>query len=384
MTRFDSLREYPHVKLERLLGAGWHASPYNLSVGEPKIPTPPGIQEAMQSSTFGYPPLDGTPELREAWAHSLYERDGTAIEPNNAIACCGTREGLFSIIQTAALVEDFTGERVLVANPHYQIYSGAAILVGLQPATYSLEALLADPGSANLDSVRALVLCNPDNPTGAVVSSQEVAQLLQLACKHKFLLIVDEAYLDTWFDQKPASALTTAANMGTDALEHLIATQSLSKRSGLAQLRSGIMAGGKKIMTALRKYRRYHGVALAHPVQLASTQAWRDSARSKDIRKGFETRRNAAMHALQKHEVAVQVPPAGMFLWFNVGHEDTAFTTSLFAETQVVVLPGTYLCWPDDNGANPGEGFIRTAFVHDEATITHAYDLLGQHIKEYS
>ena len=114
----------------------------------------------------------------------------------------------------------------------------------MQPETYDLTHLLAEPGGYPLDQTRIVVLCNPDNPTGHVASSDDITRLLELALAHKFLVLVDEAYLDTWFEAKPDSALTIAHGMGSEAVEHLAVTHSLSKRSGLAQLRSGMMAGG--------------------------------------------------------------------------------------------------------------------------------------------
>ena len=373
----NSLGEYPHTKLTKLLGTSWPRAAYNLAVGEPQEPTPPDIQDALATHAFGYPPLDGTLELREAWARWLHDRDGVEHSPASAIACCGTREGLFSIIQTAALLEKFTGDRVLVGNPHYQIYSGAALLAGMQPLTYNLTHLLAEPRDYPLDQTRIVVLCNPDNPTGHVASSDDITRLLELALAHKFLVIVDEAYLDTWFAVKPDSALTVAHGMGAEAVEHLAVTHSLSKRSGLAQLRSGMMAGGSTIIKGLRRYRRYHGVALPHPIQAASVLAWQDTERSEQLRLGFLARRDAALQGLASESVQVPPPAAGMFVWLQTHRDEIEFCHDIYQKSQVVLLPGTYLCWPESDGSNIGKGFVRGAFVHDAEKVQSAFELVG-------
>ena len=370
------LQPYPFERLRALFAGVAPPSdrrPINLSLGEPKHPTPQFILDALAAGAKGvanYPTTIGPAALREAIAEWLVRRHGLAtLDPaTQVLPVLGSREALFAFAQTV-IDRSRQGATVVVPNPFYQIYEGAAILAGA--TAFCVDSLAAHGFAPRWESVpdevwrktQLLYVCSPDNPTGRVMTLDNWRELFALSDRHGFVIAADECYSEVYFDEArpPLGSLAAATALGREGYPRLVAFGSLSKRSNAPGLRSGYVAGDARLVKAFLLYRTYHGSSMSPAVAAASIAAWRDEA---------HVRSNRAEYARKFAELAPRVaavsgataPDAAFYLWTPVSGDDAAFAKALHAEEAVAVLPGSYL-GRDAHGANPGSGYVRIALV---------------------
>jgi len=279
----------------------------------------------------------------------------------------GTREALFAFAQT--VVQAGNGELVVMPNPFYQIYEGAAWLAGAEP--YFLNTTASTGYLPDLHGVppsvwqrcRLLYLCSPGNPTGAIMSIAFLRHALELAERYDFFIAADECYSDLYLDEtQPAPSLLRAAwEAGRTRFERCVVFHSLSKRSSLPGLRSGLVAGDPNLIASFLQYRTYHGCAMPVPTQLASVTAWSDEAHVAANRHLYQRKFELVLPILSP-VLPLQRPAGGFYLWPQVDDDDAAFTRALFERTHLTILPGSYLA-RDAHGLNPGRGRVRISLV---------------------
>lgn len=376
----DRLQSYPFEKLAALKADRTpppDRTPLALYIGEPKHPTPALITDALTAQLHQlavYPTTRGTPELRTAIAGWLSRRfqlgDGAqlGIDPERQILPVnGTREALFAIAQ--AVIDRRSAPLVLMPNPFYQIYEGAALLAGAEPRYL---ACLAENGfipdfaavdAATWERCQLLYICSPGNPTGAVFNAETFAYLIELAQRHNFIIVSDECYSEIYQDENspPLGLLQVAAAIGNSEFKQCLVFHSLSKRSNAPGLRSGFVAGDAAVIAQFFAYRTYHGCAMALPVQSASAAAWNDETHVRTNRQLYREKFTAVLEILNP-VLPVTQPAAGFYLWPETPIADTDFTRLLFAQENVTVLPGSFLAREVD-GVNPGAQRIRLALV---------------------
>jgi N-succinyldiaminopimelate aminotransferase len=378
--RLASLQPYPFQKLAVLIRGITpppNKPPIRLSIGEPQHAPPALVLEALSAQLGGlghYPATQGSAELRRAiaaWATRRFHLDRIMLDPErHVLPVAGTREALFSVAQ--AIIDPGACARrpyVLMPNPFYQIYEGAALLAGAQP--YFLNN--TESNNFRLDLARVpeevwrrtqlVYICSPDNPTGSVLPQREFARLIELASRYDFVIASDECYSEIYFDEaRPPTGLLQAANdLGIADYRRCLVFNSLSKRSSLPGLRSGFVAGDGEIMQQYRQYRTYHGCALSPPAQAASIAAWGDETHVRTNRELYRTKLDAVLEILQP-SLAVHKPQAGFFLWPKTPQDDETFARELYARENVLVLPGSYLS-REAAGINPGNHRVRLALV---------------------
>jgi succinyldiaminopimelate transaminase len=384
--RYDSLPPYPFPRLRALLDAHQPgAPPINLTVGEPQHPFPDFVTQILmaESAGFGrYPPMEGTPALREAIAAWLARRYGLpagCIDPaRHVLALNGTREGLFNAA-LALVPARKAGQQpaVLMPNPFYQCYAGAAVAAGAEPiylpatrATGFLPDFSAVP-AALLERTAAAYLCSPANPQGTCVSLAAWTDLIALARRHDFVILADECYAEIYLGAPPPGVLQAAA--ATGSLAQVLAFHSLSKRSNLPGLRSGFVAGDAALIARFAHLRNYGGAPLPGPVQAASAAVWAEESHVEENRARYRTKFTLAEQILG-NRFGFYKPDGGFYLWLDVEDgERTALT--LWREAGLRVLPGRYLGHDAEEGnpaSNPGHPFIRMALVADEASTETA------------
>ncbi len=373
----DRLYPYPFERLARL-NAG--ATPpadrphIALSIGEPRHAPPAFVGAALTAALDRlavYPKAAGLPELRAAcagWLERRFALGAGAVDPATmVIPVNGTREGLFSFVQ--AVLDPAAGGLVLMPNPFYQIYEGAALLAGATP--HYLDTTAATGFLPDLDAVpaetwrqcRILFICSPGNPTGAVMDEAYLLRVLELAARHDFVVASDECYADIYLDEDapPPGLLGACLRASNPRFERCAVFHSLSKRSSVPGLRSGFVAGDPRIMDGFRLYRTYHGCAVPEMVQLASVPAWSDDAHAAANRRLYQ-QKFAAVVPILAEVMPVSRPDAAFYLWLETPGDDEAFTRGLYAAENVTVLPGRYLS-RDHAGGNPGAGRVRVSLV---------------------
>lgn len=368
--RFSDLPDHAFPRLRALLDA--HApggTPVAMSIGEPTHPMPPFLGEVIAANLqgfAGYPPNEGTPDLLDAISAWIARRYGVEVGRDRIMALNGTREGLYNVAM-ALCPERKDGRRpvVLIPNPFYQVYMVAALSVGAEPvfvpateATGHLPDYASLPAEV-LDRTAMAYLCSPANPQGAVADRAYWTRLLGLAERHDFLLLADECYSEIYRDAPPDGVLAAAKAAGADP-ERVLAFHSLSKRSNLAGLRSGFVAGGPEAMARMRRLRSYAGAPLPLPLQRVAERAWADEAHVEASRGMYREKYRIADEVLGGVP-GYAAPQAGFFLWLPVGDGEAA-ALRLWREAGVRVLPGAYLA-RDAGQGNPGKGYIRVALV---------------------
>ena len=371
----DRLQPYPFERLRQLFAGITPAAdlaPINLSIGEPKHPTPPFILEAYAKALSGiasYPLTIGVPQLREAiaaWATRRFQLK--AIDPSTQVLpVTGTREALFSFAQT--VIVRTRDARVVAPNPFYQIYEGAALLAGAKPLYLPT---IADDGfrmrfetltAAEWRNVQLVYVCSPGNPTGHVMTLDEWKQLFDLSDRHGFIIASDECYSEIYFEEgkPPLGSLQAAAQLGRDRYQRLVMFCSLSKRSSVPGMRSGFVAGDADALQKFLLYRTYHGTAMSLAVQHASIAAWQDEAHVIENRRLY-TQKFAHATPIIASRLPCSIPDAAFYLWARTPIGDTEYAQRLYAEKNVTVLPGSYLS-RETNTGNPGTGYVRIALV---------------------
>lgn len=399
--RLDLLRNYPFRRLAALLdGLEPLLAPIQLQIGEPQNAVPDLVAPAVAQNMHlmgKYPSPGGAPGYLDAVARFLerrYRLDDGCIDPSRQVtALCGTREGLFQAGLSAIMRKRRTNPditpAILVPNPMYHVYFGAAVVGGA-------EAILVDSLAENrfvpdyasvpedvLDRTAICYLCTPGNPTGAVASRDAITRMLALARKHDFVLAVDECYSEIWFDSPPAGGFDAATDLG-GGTDNLLVFNSLSKRSGSPGLRCGFAAGDPVLIDHLSRIRSYGGAQVPGALMAAGEALWRDEAHSVENRAKYKTLKEIADSHLSVLP-GYSAPEAGFFLWLDMSHtlgtgEQAAI--ALWRDAGVKVLPGRYMARPDPKtDATPGDSFIRIALVHEPETVEDAMGRIASVLK---
>ncbi|MCC7199016.1 MAG: succinyldiaminopimelate transaminase [Gammaproteobacteria bacterium] len=385
------LHPYPFERLARLKAGVYPPEGLReiaLSIGEPRHAPPPFIAEALVAAlnTLGtYPAALGLPELRAAcagWLERRFRLAAGSVDPATMVLPVnGTREALFAFVQ-AAVDATKPAPAVLMPNPFYQIYEGAALLAGAEPVYLETSAanrwlpdLEAVPAST-WDRCQVLFICTPGNPTGAVMDHAYLARVLELADRHGFIVASDECYSDIYLDEAapPPGLLEACARLGR-GFERCVVFHSLSKRSSVPGLRSGFVAGDPALLAQFRLYRTYHGCAVPVHTQLASIPAWQDDAHVVVNRALYREKFDAVLPILERC-LEVGRPDASFYLWPRVPDadepgSDEAFAKALYAYQAITTLPGSYLS-RTVAGRNPGHGYLRISLVAPPAECVEA------------
>lgn len=388
--RLAALPPGPFARLASLLGdVKPGKDPISLTIGDPSGAVPEFVRTALADSaaSFGnYPAINGTQDWRNAAGEWLNRRFAlnSAIDPEkHLLPLNGTREGLFSVLFPFT-PESKEGGRPIVAmpNPFYQCYAAAALSAGAEPLYVPA---LKDNGflpdfaglpPQTLERLTAVYICSPSNPEGAVADEAYWTALFRLAEQYDFIVLADECYADIWFDKPPACALPVRFSQ-SGGFSHLLTFHSLSKRSGLPGLRSGIVAGCPGLIEKFRAFRNVAGPTVPGPLQAASAAAWRDEAHVTANRLAYAEKLAAAERILGNRMTR---PDGGFFLWLQVGHGEE-FALKAWRDQGVRVLPGAYMGrenLPGKNQTNPGFSYVRVALVNDLSTIMTALERLRE------
>lgn len=389
----NSLTEYPFQYLSELLQGVESESNdlIGLHIGEPKGNPPEEALDIIKNgakSYSKYPTSNGEDSLRESYCNWLVKRFSIKdVDPKkNVLPVSGTREGIFSFIQSVIDTSQ-KNPKVILPNPFYKIYEGAAIMAGAEP--YYVNSLEREGFKPDFESIpervwkdcQLLILCSPSNPTGYCLTKEEYKLLLDKAERYDFLLCSDECYIDIYKSSSKAPIGLLECDDITRRDSRSVVFHSLSKRSNLAGLRSGFICASEEIIKKLSLYRTYHGVTLSLPTQMASTWAWNDNNHVEENRIEYDKRYEAAISCLDSSENIMR-PEGGFYIWLKLPCDDKDFAVSLYAKQGVLALPGSYL-GKEIEKHNPGEGFLRLAVVHDIETVIKAFSAVNKTLLDF-
>ena len=384
------LHPYPFAKMATLLADSIPADGYSeikLGIGEPKHEPPAFVLDVLRENLdkiSRYPTTNGMFELRQTIAHWLEKRFFLShVDANTQVLpVMGTREAIFSFVQ--AVINHDTADNestsssasnasplVVMPNPFYQIYEGAAILAQATP--HFVPCTLDNDFKGDYRAVpkdvwartQLVFVCSPNNPTGSVMTMEDWEYLIRLSDQYGFVIASDECYSELYFDTAPIGLLQACANLGRRNFKNCIVFHSLSKRSNLPGLRSGFVAGDAKILQSYLQYRTYQGCAMPIPHQLASIAAWQDEKHVAHNRALYQEKFALWMSELGEL-LDLRMPEAGFYFWIKVPEpfdgDDEVFVKALYEQANIHALAGRYLSREVD-GNNPGKGYVRVALV---------------------
>lgn len=384
------LHPYPFAKMATLLADSIPADGYSeikLGIGEPKHEPPAFVLDVLRENLdkiSRYPTTNGMFELRQTIAHWLEKRFFLShVDANTQVLpVMGTREAIFSFVQAVINHDAADNEStsssasnasplVVMPNPFYQIYEGAAILAQATP--HFVPCTLDNNFKGDYRAVpkdvwartQLVFVCSPNNPTGSVMTMEDWEYLIRLSDQYGFVIASDECYSELYFDTAPIGLLQACANLGRRNFKNCIVFHSLSKRSNLPGLRSGFVAGDAKILQSYLQYRTYQGCAMPIPHQLASIAAWQDEKHVAHNRALYQEKFALWMSELGEL-LDLRMPEAGFYFWIKVPEpfdgDDEVFVKALYEQANIHALAGRYLSREVD-GNNPGKGYVRVALV---------------------
>lgn len=368
----------PFQRLAELLeGETPGLDPVVMTIGEPQHAIPDFTAEVLAENIGDfrrYPPINGTPEFRQAvagWLDRRYRLGGTIDADHGVLPLNGSREGLSfgAIAARDQLDKGLDHPVVVLPNPFYQTYAAAAhvadaraVLLDAVPGNNFLPDL--DNLDADLlDETVAFYIASPTNPEGYPADIAFWQRLIGLARKHRFHIFADECYSEIYRSDPPPGILEAARAMNTD-FSNIIVLNSLSKRSNLAGLRCGFAAGDPVF---LRKWAKFRGLAapqVSLPAQAVAVRAYQDEAHVAENRRLYNEKFEAAERFLGPIMGSV-TPEGGFFLWLDVGKwgDGVTVTKRLWRDIGVKVVPGGFLASDQSDGSNPGRDFIRIGLV---------------------
>lgn len=358
-------------------------APVMLSLGEPQNQPPAFVAEELARAAADwsrYPPPRGTSAYAEACLAWLTRRYGLPTGMIDArrmfLPLAGTREGLFfaALATTPAETEPTEKPIILMPNPFYHVYAGAATAAGAEviyiPATRE-SGFLPDYGALSPDILARTTLCytcSPSNPQGAVASLAQLRDLIALARRYDFTIAFDECYAEIYTGVPPPGAIEAAAGLG-GTLDNMLVFHSLSKRSSAPGLRCGFVVGDPRQIRAIEGLLRVGGAGVPLPTLAAGTRLWREEDHVQANRARYQANFAVAERILG-NRFDFRKPAGGFFLWLDVGDGESA-TLTLWREAGIKVLPGAYMCSDGAGGGNPGASYVRIALVYD-AELTEA------------
>ncbi|MBW2094542.1 MAG: LL-diaminopimelate aminotransferase [Deltaproteobacteria bacterium] len=335
----------------------------DLGVGDPDIPTPPHIIQALKKAAdepqnHRYPSYSGMSAFKETVAQWYGERFGVTLDPaKEVITLIGSKEGIAHF--PLAFIN--AGDIVLVPSPGYPVYRIATLFAGGEPYTmpllkenYFLPDLDAIPDEV-ADRARIMVINYPNNPTSATADPAFFSKVVAFAKKHRIIVCHDAAYTEMAFDgYKPPSFLEVEG-----AKEIGLEFHSLSKTYNMTGWRIGFAVGNPGGIEGLSAIKSNVDSGVFQAVQLAGIEALRgDQSCVDEMVRTYQARRDEMVKGLREMGFEVTSPKATFYLWVQVpgGYSSTSFAARLLEEAGLVVTPG--------NGfGEPGEGYFRIALT---------------------
>ncbi len=346
----------------------------DLSIGDPDIPTPEHIVNAMKRAVekpehHRYPSYEGMLSFRQAAANWYKGRFGVTLDPKTEVlSLIGSKEGIGHI--PLAFVNP--GDVVLVPSPGYPVYPVGTLFAGGEAYPMPLReqnAFLPDfkviPEEV-FKRAKLMFLNYPNNPTSATAPDAFFREAIALAEKYNIIICHDAAYSEIYYDnKKPKSFLDIEG-----ASEVGIEIHSLSKTFNMTGWRIGFAVGNKNVIAGLGKIKTNLDSGIFQAIQEASITALQteDSVLS-DIRNIYQDRRDIFYEGLKGLDFQLNKPEATFYLWAKVptGFDSTKFVAHLLEKSGVLGTPGVGF------GA-PGEGYIRFALTQNADRIKEAVE----------
>jgi aspartate aminotransferase len=356
---------------------------HRLNIGQPDVDSPPEFFEGLsvyQDSVVKYDESVGSLDLRQSWSDFILRTSNLKVRPEEIIITVGASEALIFAFMTCC----DPGDEIIIFEPTYANFIGFAALAGIKliPVATYLENNFKLPPREEINVVfsnrtRAILLCNPNNPTGTFYTQQDLALLLEICEENNIFLIVDETYREIVFDSLTPFSVQHIAEDN----KRVIVIDSLSKRFSLCGARIGCLAtSNQEVISAISNIAQ---ARLAAPTieQFACAHMLKslDQNYLNSLRSCYESRRDALINALSDIPQLTFSTPSGAFYLVarlpiqNSEHFCRFMLNSFSYEGETIFLApgaGFYLT------PNAGEDTVRIAFVLEELRLIRAVTIL--------
>lgn len=389
--RAEAIQESPIRKLAPLANAARARGVkiFHLNIGQPDVPTPPEFLRAVAAFSepvLAYGPSEGLPELRQAMVE-YFRRYEITLEPRDILIANGGSEAILFAFNVVA----DEGQEIVIPEPFYTNYNGYAEMANLKvvPVRTRAEDGFHLPPDAALEKAvtprtRAILVCSPNNPTGTVLSWEELERLAQFVRRHDLFLIADEVYKE--FTYGGARHRSVLELRGIE--ERVIVVDSISKRFSACGARVGaVISRNPEVMAAMLKFGQ---ARLCPPTleQLGAVAAYRLPESYFDgVRAEYQRRRDVMYEGLTRDPGIVLRKPDGAFYMIvkmaGVADSDdfARFLLEDFdldGETVMVAPAGGFYATP---GAGTDE--VRMAYVLTAPKIERAIEVFLAGLARY-
>ena len=344
----------------------------NLSIGDPDMPTPPHIVEAMKKSICNpcrhrYPSYEGMLAFRTAAAGWYKKTMNVALNPEDEVlTLIGSKEGIAHI----PLAFLNPGDVSLVPDPAYPVYNIGTVLADGRP--YRMPLLSENDFLPDLDAVpgdvakkaKLMFINYPNNPTSATASIKFFEEVVDFANENNILVIHDNAYSEMTYDGYKAPSFLSVNGAKDIGIE----THSLSKTYNMTGWRIGFAVGNRDILAGLGKVKTNVDSGAFEAVQDAGIVALTGSQDCvREMNRVYRERRDALLAGLKELGLEVKPPKATFYVWVRVKGSSLDFTEMLLKRTGIVATPGMGF-------GEYGEGYIRFALTQPVDRINEAVE----------
>jgi len=356
----DQLATYPAVAIDQrkaeLIANG--QTVFDFGKGDPEEPPPSFVSDALRSAVvrrLPYPKVKGSKAVREAISAYLQRRFGVQVDPDTQIVpTSGSKEAVFHL-PLLVIDRDSDDRGVVFPDPGYPAYQRGALFAGGEAIAVRLSGdHILRPWELDagiIERTRMIWLNTPHNPSGAVMSLDDLKRAADFCRSKNILLASDETYADVYHQDPPHSLLESGS-------EGVLVLHSLSKRSGMTGYRSGFVAGDPAIMERFTALRTNPGLVPTDFVNAAAVAAWSDDDHTEERREVFRQKKAMLISFFDELNIDVIGREASLYLWARVpGGDDQSYALRLL-DAGIVVSPGSIF-----GVAGAGHGYIRLAMV---------------------
>ncbi|MBI4014680.1 MAG: pyridoxal phosphate-dependent aminotransferase [Candidatus Aenigmarchaeota archaeon] len=364
--------ELPEAMIAKLIKvASEDKSVVSLGAGEPDFPAPPAVvayARKMIIKANHYSPPAGRKDLREAIARKAASENGIKCSPEQVVVTNGSQEAL---MLAAASTLDAT-EQVIIPSPAFLGYTPMFELLDIVPVFSRLdEEFLPDVDDIRkkiTKKTKAILICSPSNPTGAVYPRKILEQIADVAVDKDLLVFGDEAYEKIIYGAKHVS-LASLNGMA----EHAVTFQSFSKSYAMCGYRLGYAIAPKKLAAAMRKIHVYSTISASTLSQMAGVVALKQGAYTEKMVKEYDRRRRMIVSRLNEMGLETRMPQGAFYAFSKISGDDRRFALRLLKKEKVAVVPGSEF-------GPGGEGHIRCSYATKYEKIEKALDRIERFV----
>ena len=355
----------------------------NLSQGFPDFPAPAEIKQAamraIEADVNQYAITWGARDFREAIAGKTKWHLGLDVDPETELTVtCGSTEGMIAAMM--ATVDP--GEEVIIFEPFYENYAPDAILSDARPRYVPLRAPdwtfdRDELRAAFNERTKAIIICNPNNPTGKVFTRDELEFIAALCREHDALCFTDEIYEHILYPREGAEIKHISMAQIEGMRERTVIVNSMSKTYSVTGWRVGYCIAPPDITSAIRKVHDFLTVGAANPLQHAGAYALSlPESYYVELQKEYQSKRDFIVPVLQAAGFRCEMPQGAYYVMTDISDfgfkDDIEFTKHLIREIGVAVVPGSSFYFDKNLGSQK----VRFCFCKKDETLEAAAEKL--------